>query len=510
MKLKKSLHILLVATFGASLFAQPVVYALDETTVSTEDTTTSTEEVTTSLEETTTSVEDTTTSTEEVTTSLEETTTSVEDTTTSTEDTTVSSTEDSTSTSSSSSTTTTKKSATKPSTKKVKLKEEDEKAKIAAELKDADIDAALEAIIGKDDQYRVKNTKVAPYRSVVHLYMDYNGEGYVGSGVMISPDLVLTVAHNVFDKEGYRWANSVTVTPAKNGSFEPFGRYYSNQYYIFRNYKAVSFQESFNFDIAVLKLNRPVPSSVGQLPVSKSISVGQRLQIPGYPAYTQSKRGIMHTAFGTVDDYTNMQIGHMVDTEGGNSGSPILNAKNQVIGVHTGGRYTVKPYGVYNFGRRVDQSTLNLIAHARRGSAPTITVSTNKERLTGSVYRLYNPKTKQYFYTKNLDEANRVRLNGWKYEGRSFVTASSGKPVYRLYHSGRKTHVFTTNKQEIQSATRSGWRNEGIAWYSGGSKKIYRLFNPSAKIHMYTSNVREVNILKARGWKFEGVVFNAQ
>ena len=83
----------------------------------------------------------------------------------------------------------------------------------------------LEGIIGADGQYRVKNTTVNPYRSVVYLQMTFGNQTYVGSGVMIAPNLVLTAGHNIYNRETGAWASSVIAVPGRNDNSSPFGTY---------------------------------------------------------------------------------------------------------------------------------------------------------------------------------------------------------------------------------------------------------------------------------------------
>ncbi|MGT2910411.1 trypsin-like serine protease [Streptococcus cameli] len=370
--------------------------------------------------------------------------------------------------------------------------------------------ATLEAIIGKDDQYRVKNTKAFPYRTVVHLEMEYDDGTYVGSGVMIAPNLILTVAHNVYNQRTKKWAKSVTAAPARNGGETPYGKFEAANYYVLRTYTTEGNVVPSNYDIAVIKLTKNVPSSVGYLPISKTVSRNERLQVPGYPAYTSSKARYMHTSFGKADGISSKQISHTVDTEGGNSGSPILNAKNQVVGVHSAGRYgLVRPYGDKNWGRRIDGLALQMIDIAKKNKATNVNVTAYRETKSGTTYRLYNPNLRRHLYTQSLNEANALQKHGWRFEGVSFRTVTSGKPVYRLYNRALSKHFYTTSQGERDIlVAKHGWRYEGVAWYSGGTKPVYRLYHPIFQTHLYTANKNEKDILAAKhGWRYEGVAF---
>lgn len=377
-----------------------------------------------------------------------------------------------------------------------------------AELENSGI---LEAIIGRDDQYRINNTTVHPYRSVVHLEMRYGNDYYVGTGTLIAPNTIITVAHNVFNQSTGKWADSVVATPAQNGTVAPYGRFSSTTYYIMRGYKTEGEVTPSNYDIAIIKLNQNVPSSIGTLSVSTSINRGERVQIPGYPAHSSAKQGYMYTSFGQIDDLNTKLIGHLVDAEGGNSGSPILNANNQIVGVHSSGHYTSGIYGDYNFGTRIDTAALGMIDIAKNNKATTIDVTSNRELKRGVVYRLYNSGIQRHLYTQDLDESYVLVTRGWSFEGEKFRTATSGTPVYRLYGKVMREHLYTTSARERDVLASTGaWNAEGIAFYSAGTTPIYRLYHTGLRVHLYTSDKNEVRVLGTRGWKNEGIAFYAQ
>lgn len=303
MKLKKSLCSLFLLTLLLGTAAPAVVSATTDTSTSSSSTTTTVDEPSTSSSSSDTTgpsdvVEPSTSAPVEPSTSSSSTEPSIDE---------PSSTDDTSSSSSSTEeTSTSSSSSTKPSTE---VTDPDSSDSPTAALEKAGV---LEAIIGKDDQYKVANRTVAPYRSVVQLQMKYGNNYYVGSGVLIAPNLVLTVAHNVYDQKKGTWADSVTVIPARGGSSRPYGTHTSTNYYMFRRYRTEGDVTPSNYDMAVLKLNSNV-SGAGYLPVSTSLSKNERVQIPGYPYYTYAKQDMMYTAFGTIDDVNATLIGHKVD-----------------------------------------------------------------------------------------------------------------------------------------------------------------------------------------------------
>lgn len=366
----------------------------------------------------------------------------------------------------------------------------------------------LEGIVGRDDQYRIKNTKVNPYRKVVRLYMKYSDGTYVGSGTLIAPDLVLTAAHNVYNTSTRKWASKVVAVPGQNGNSTPYGTYTASNYFILRKYKmAGSNAAQFQQDVAVVKLSRKVSSKVGYLGVSTGGYTGQRVQVTGYPSYSASKSDYMYTMFGKLGRRDGNLFYYTIDTEGGQSGGPVLNNKNQVVGVHVlshSYRYN-RNKSDYNGARRVDGDVLYLIKQAKKGYYDR-KVSSYKES-SNTVYRLYHGGIKRHLYTKSLDEVSVLSERGWKYEGAKFKTATKGTAVYRLYHNGTREHLYTTSANERNTLRKRGWRYEGVAWYSTGKKPIYRLYHAGLKVHLYTADANEKNTLSKRGWKYEGVAF---
>src|SRR5579863_8238144 len=63
-----------------------------------------------------------------------------------------------------------------------------------------------------------------PYRTVVYLTDTIGGQDWQASGVLISPDEVLTASHVVYS-QGVGTATNITVTPGYQDGVAPFGVY---------------------------------------------------------------------------------------------------------------------------------------------------------------------------------------------------------------------------------------------------------------------------------------------
>lgn len=365
-----------------------------------------------------------------------------------------------------------------------------------------------EGIIQSDDQVLIRNTTVDPYRKIVSLESYFPiGSGF-GTGVMIGPDLVLTAAHNVYDVQRGQWVQGVQVVPARDGQNYPYGSYQASQVFILKGYKDEVTGNSASFDMALIKLSQKVDSRVGYLEVSAQQDPGQRIQIAGYPATTFEKIGFMYGMFGEISGIDGDLINYQIDTESGQSGSPVLNETNQIIAIHILGFVNSQQEYIHNAARRVQEDSLDMIAFAKGEQLANDAVDSHW-LLENPVYRLYHAGVKRHLYTQDENEINVLKFRGWQFEGKAFATAEQGNPVYRLYSPVTKEHLYTTNQAERDVLATSGWNSEGIAWYSYGERPVYRLYHTGLKVHLYTSDSGERDFLINNGWNDEGISFYA-
>ena len=132
---------------------------------------------------------------------------------------------------------------------------------------------------------------------------------------------------------------------------------------------------------------------------------------------------------------------------------------------------------------------------------------------TVGVYRLYNPRSGEHFYTADGGEKNNLVSRGWYDEGTAwFAVTGSKAPVYRMHNPASGEHHYTTDANERKVLVSRGWRAEGVLCYAsegGAGVEVYRQFNSRASVgaHNFTTSKQENDNLVRSGWKGEGVAF---
>lgn len=147
-------------------------------------------------------------------------------------------------------------------------------------------------------------------------------------------------------------------------------------------------------------------------------------------------------------------------------------------------------------------------------ATPTPTVTPEPEEAKHvRMYRVYNRRSGEHFYTKSAGEKNSLVAKGWRDEGIGwYAPETSDRPVYRLYNPNAGDHHYTMNKTERDKLVGAGWKYEGIGWYSASASKgepLYRQYNSRAKAgsHNYTMSKGERNHLVSLGWRDEGIAW---
>ena len=241
--------------------------------------------------------------------------------------------------------------------------------------------AKPENVIGVDSRVMVTDTSPVPWRCICHLEVEYEfGPTGFGTGFLIGPKSVLTAAH-VLDSPARngttrrRKARQVRVIPGRNGTMAPYGFFVSP-------YSDCKIPEQWlvngddqpdrGWDFAMIAI--PETFSTEQRPTAERLGyfglkcfTGSEeakanmlfVNNAGYPYEADKAYGTLWYNAGRVRTVEKTYIEYMVDTEGGQSGSPVYyydKESNQryVIAVHTTGDFV-------NRGLRITQDVFKTI-----------------------------------------------------------------------------------------------------------------------------------------------------
>jgi len=186
-----------------------------------------------------------------------------------------------------------------------------------------------------DDRNKADAT-ARPFRAICKLIITDNyNNAYMGTGFFISPTCIATSGHCVFN-EG-EWVKEVRVIPGSNGRGDaPFGQETSRT---FRSVKGWTVDRRRDFDYgAILLSDKTLYEKVGAFFRLNTLSSRPTLLNSGYPG---DKNGDQWQCSGKVKEQTQFRIYYMIDTEKGNSGSPVIvsdSAGDYVVGIHSYGK----------------------------------------------------------------------------------------------------------------------------------------------------------------------------
>lgn len=332
------------------------------------------------------------------------------------------------------------------------------------------------SIINGDSRTHVADTTAAPYSSVTSIFTHTGpGIGYAGSGAVIGRDTILSCGH-LFGERPIIMDNDTYVAPGRDGNKMPYGKFKIKSFAIHPRYRTDS-----NHDIAIVivepnEKGQHIGDVVPRLKLNPSASINDAVTLPGYGG---DKDFQMWTDKGRIAREDTYHWYHTADSWGGNSGGPLLNSRNEIIGVHvtSGNRDNgatkltldnydfLKPYLDSNSTVPVEPIKPPVQEEA---AAPTLIVGADKEITVGDTF---NPLEGVRATDKiDGDITAKVKVQG------AVNTAKAG--VYTL------TYTVTNSKGKSSTATRSITVKEkpavsGDTWiaskiYNGGETVVYK------------------------------------
>jgi V8-like Glu-specific endopeptidase len=140
---------------------------------------------------------------------------------------------------------------------------------------------------------RVTNVNVAPYRCICRVvaraYDRPDNEYSVGTGFLISPNHVLTCAHNIYPLQSPH-TGSIDVFPAQNGPDENARRFRANGWAVSPGWKPGDCRTAAE-DYGVIRLASAVPNGFFPLrPFDPAGLTGKLVHLAGYPSTDRERR----------------------------------------------------------------------------------------------------------------------------------------------------------------------------------------------------------------------------
>ncbi|PFE09468.1 trypsin-like serine peptidase [Bacillus cereus] len=206
---------------------------------------------------------------------------------------------------------------------------------------------------GNDTRTRVTGTTAEPNRAIVQLDGVLNKENnneYICTGAMVGPKTLVTAAHCVING-----TLTMTVSPGKNETKNPYGTAKIRQVHISPNYVT---GRSSNDDWAVINIDKELGNKTGWFNYNTGLPPGD-IAVTGYPIDKGGSQ--MWTGKGRIQRTSGNTVYHDVDTNGGQSGAPI-HQNNVIYAIHGGATRSI----TLNHGARINQDVIDAINQMRQ------------------------------------------------------------------------------------------------------------------------------------------------
>ncbi len=200
-------------------------------------------------------------------------------------------------------------------------------------------------ILPNNDRHQIIDGLNGHYQSVSFLNVNYV---WSGTGVVIGKDTVLTNRHTL---QRVKKPEDIRFAPARTSkTVVPFDAFEASDFVV---------NTDPEYDLAVVNVKPNQYGHIGDcvkpavMEKEPDTSVGTELTITGYP---QDKSfATMWESKGKSTRKATKRLYYDASTEGGNSGSPVFNKDNHLIGIHAGA-VTNENYGV-----RIDSTIYKFI-----------------------------------------------------------------------------------------------------------------------------------------------------
>lgn len=172
------------------------------------------------------------------------------------------------------------------------------------------------------DPYYYGSINDYPQCTSVKLFINFIGNSYVASGVMIGERYVLTAGHCVYSGNDGGWPVSITVVPSYENGGSAYGAYDAVSYLSWTGW---TINADFNFDLGLIVLSECAGYSTGWLGFGydndNNFFYETLMRNFSYPAESPFTGQIMQYRYGYFDEVYTNQCFHTPRSYGGQSGS---------------------------------------------------------------------------------------------------------------------------------------------------------------------------------------------
>jgi len=222
-----------------------------------------------------------------------------------------------------------------------------------------------EDVIGVDDRVIVPDTSMTPWRCICHLEITYDsGQVGFGTGWFAGDRTVITAAHCLYTRgEGPRRASQVRVIPGRNGAIAPYGYVVATKFAWNPDWESSATDiDAAAYDYGAIFIDpevkvdgAPFGERIGYFGLHAYGSDNEQLlnmaivNNAGYPHEASKPYGTLWFNAGRVHLNKSVTgdprfLEYMVDTTGGESGSPVFlldvnSNQRYVVAIHTTGNF---------------------------------------------------------------------------------------------------------------------------------------------------------------------------
>jgi glutamyl endopeptidase len=216
-----------------------------------------------------------------------------------------------------------------------------------------------EAVLGPDRRFRLYPRESGfPYRAIGYLTFTQSGFEFSCTAFLISKDTVATAGHCVHEGSGGGWSRDVKFYPAFNNGVAPFGSCGARRLHAVAKWTEQGLPE---FDYGAIKLNCAIGETTGWFGyyATTDSQLGLAVLVVGYPG--DKMQGTMWGGAGSVVATEARKTHYQIDTAGGQSGAPVIEAdrgasKDHCFGTCVVAIHAYADFGVSNSGTRINQA----------------------------------------------------------------------------------------------------------------------------------------------------------